>query len=323
MLPLDPTFPGGFPSVPGLPPALAGAPCPLGLPPLPGLPPILDPASPEFRYRQWRARGSGQPWPRHLLVAAARAVAARHDRPLTILRFEGLTGIDRRHVYRQFDGGWTELVNEAGIEPAPRGRRIWTDERLLGEFDRLTCRIGRLPTLLEFNRLAACSSQTLKGAFGTKPHIIARYDAWLAEHGLDRPTEPEEPELLDTEPEPWTRESLIAAARGLAAALDRPLPHRVFRERTGVTDGDLRRAFPKGWRQLQRAADLPPDPVANRFTNDDLLADYHALTQHLGRPPKVAEIAARCRASLNTYRNRFGSQRALRARYAEWLTSIQ
>jgi hypothetical protein len=281
----------------------------------------LDPAHPRNRYARWWH--PERPWTAELLVQAAKAVAKAVDRPLTLVRFVELTQIHRCHVYRCLEGGWTELVDRAGIEPALRGRRIWTAERLLEEFDRVAHRVERIPTLCEFRALAGCDWKTLVETLGPKPAIVARYTAWLAEHGLDSPVRahptparyPSETVVKGK----WTRERLIAAARTADRASPDPLTRPLFCELAEVSDYTIYRLFPRGWFELVTTARIRPAPTARRWTDDALLTAYHALHAKLGRHPTANELRRHADVSHNTYRKRFGGVRELRERYAEWL----
>jgi hypothetical protein len=76
-----------------------------------------------------------------------------------------------------------------------------------------------------------------------------------------------------------------------------------------------------GWAQLRREAGLPecaPRFGRKRFTDDDLLVDYDRVRTALGKDPTWAEINRHSAFSRQTYQDRIGTIRELRAMHREW-----
>ena len=82
-------------------------------------------------------------------------------------------------------GSWTRLLRKLGIDRLERttrsrvpGRR-WSDEELLGEFDRVAGKLGKIPTYAEFNLEGGCSWNVLFRRFGKKAALENRYAEFL------------------------------------------------------------------------------------------------------------------------------------------------
>jgi len=118
-----------------------------------------------------------------------------------------------------------------------------------------------------------------------------------------------------------TRESLIKTARELASRQDGPLTRDEFIRLTGITYHFIRKQFPDGgWRELANMAGIPAHPSApGRFTNDDLLAEFHSVAKKTGKIPSLVQFDAYAKFSSSAIIQRFGGIRGILKPYEEWL----
>lgn len=122
---------------------------------------------------QGKRRGRRFYTPERILQALQQVVAECGER-VTLAEFTRRTGISTNAITRHF-GSFTELRRRAGLGPNLRGRLHYTDEELLEHFHQVALKLGRIPTLAEFNRLAPVSTTTLHQRLGNKKEIERRY----------------------------------------------------------------------------------------------------------------------------------------------------
>jgi len=89
-----------------------------------------------------------------------------------------------------------------------------------------------------------------------------------------------------------TRESLIETARELASRHDGPLTRDDFTRLTGISRYFIEQQFPDGgWRELADSAGIQPHPSAHgRFSNEDLLAEFHPVVRKTGKIPSLVQF---------------------------------
>jgi len=118
-----------------------------------------------------------------------------------------------------------------------------------------------------------------------------------------------------------TRESLIKTARELASRQDGPLTRDEFTRLTGITRHSIVSQFPDGgWRELADMAGIPAHPSAHgRFTNEDLLAEFHSVVKKTGKTPSLVQFNAYAKFSSSAIIRRFGGIRGILKPYKEWL----
>lgn len=119
-----------------------------------------------------------------------------------------------------------------------------------------------------------------------------------------------------------TRESLLKTARELATRQDGPLTRDEFTRLTGISKYFIERQFPDGgWRELANMAGIPAHPSAHgRFTNEDLLTEFHSVVKKTGKIPSLVQFNAYARFSSSAIIRRFGGIRRILKPYKEWLT---
>ena len=118
-----------------------------------------------------------------------------------------------------------------------------------------------------------------------------------------------------------TRESLIEKARELALRQENPLTRDEFIKLTGVSRRTIELLFPDpGWRELADLAGIAPHPQAHgRFSNEDLLAEFHAVAKKISRLPSLRLFDVYAQYSSNAILRRFGGIRGILNPYKEWL----
>jgi hypothetical protein len=119
---------------------------------------------------------------REAIIEAAKRLAAECGGVLSRADFERLTGISQHQLYKAFpDGGWTEVVQVAGIQRHPLHKEPLSDEELLTEFHRVASELGQIPTGQQFGARANLSYDVVKKRFGGMQGTLRRYRAWLEE----------------------------------------------------------------------------------------------------------------------------------------------
>ncbi len=118
----------------------------------------------------------------------------------------------------------------------------------------------------------------------------------------------------------WSRNRLLAAARGAAELLGSPLGVHPFLQHVGTTTSTLYRFFPAGWHDLLREAGLEPLPpgTTRQWTDDELLAEYDRVHESLGRHPTLAELGRLATPSRSTFLNRLGGKAEIEDRHGQW-----
>jgi hypothetical protein len=117
---------------------------------------------------------------REAIIEAAQRLAAECDGVLSRVDFERRTGVSQHQLYKAFpDGGWTEVLQLAGIQRHPLHKEPLSDEELLTEFHRVASELGRIPTGKQFGARANLSYDVVKKRFGGMQGTLRRYRAWL------------------------------------------------------------------------------------------------------------------------------------------------
>lgn len=118
-----------------------------------------------------------------------------------------------------------------------------------------------------------------------------------------------------------TRESLIEKARELALKQDGPLTRDEFIKLTGIPRRILDQCFPDGrWTELSTLAGIPAHPLAHgRFTDDDLLTEFHSVVKKTGKIPSRLQFDAYAKFSSSAIYKRFSGMRGILKHYKEWL----
>jgi hypothetical protein len=123
-----------------------------------------------------------------ILTAAREAAAQSGASVLSRKEFERLTKISQYHIYKHFPGGgWSEVVQLAGLNQHPLHREPITDEELLSEFHAVVSDLGRIPTWHQFSSRAAYSAETVSKRFRGLSGTRERYRVWLQQHDPDSP----------------------------------------------------------------------------------------------------------------------------------------
>jgi hypothetical protein len=125
---------------------------------------------------------------REEIIEAAKRGAAECGGVLSRADFERRSGISQHQLYKAFpDGGWTEVLQLAGIQRHPLHNEPVSDEELLTEFHRVALELGEIPTGPQFAARAMVSYDVVKKRYGGMQGILRRYRAWLEERD---PTSP-------------------------------------------------------------------------------------------------------------------------------------
>jgi hypothetical protein len=96
--------------------------------------------------------------------------------------FSRETGISHHYIYTLFpEGGWTEVLEKAGLEVRPQDRPL-TDHELLAEFHRIVSEYGKIPTWKVIQSKAHISVDTIRKRFGGTNGTLIRYRAWLSKN---------------------------------------------------------------------------------------------------------------------------------------------
>src|SRR5205807_8716750 len=100
---------------------------------------------------------------REKVIEAARDAGHKAGGVLSRSEFMRLTGISQYYVYNLFpEGGWSEVVRLAGLEPHPQHNEAVSDTDLLAEFHRVSSALGKIPTWPVFSSRANVSGETLR-----------------------------------------------------------------------------------------------------------------------------------------------------------------
>src|SRR5262245_46998968 len=113
---------------------------------------------------------------REEILEAARRIAINTGGVLSLADFERTTGIPQYQVYRLFpDGGWTEVLQVAGLQRHPQHNEPVSDEALLAEFHRVASELGQIPTAVQFGARARYSHHVVRKRFGGMQGTLRRY----------------------------------------------------------------------------------------------------------------------------------------------------
>ena len=125
---------------------------------------------------------------RESIIKAATLAAAESGGVISRRDFQRITGISSHQLYKNFpDGGWTEVLQLAGVQRHPLHNEPIDDEDLLAEFHRIASELNKIPTAPQFNARAKCSFDVAKKRFGGMQGILRRYRAWLEEYEPNSP----------------------------------------------------------------------------------------------------------------------------------------
>ena len=97
------------------------------------------------------------------------------------------TGIPKHKIYELFpEGGWSEVLSEAGLSIGGSGYTIENDD-LLNEFHRVVNEVGKIPTWNLFKNHSKYSGDTIRKRFGGTQGTLKKYRDWLEENIPDSP----------------------------------------------------------------------------------------------------------------------------------------
>lgn len=120
------------------------------------------------------------------IVDAAKKAVKQNDGILSRSDFQRLTGINQSHIYALFpEGGWSEVLELAGIAQHPKHNVPLSDEEILIAYHRVASDIGNIPTWSIFQSKANISKSTVQQRFGGKSGILQRYLLWLSQNSPD------------------------------------------------------------------------------------------------------------------------------------------
>ena len=116
---------------------------------------------------------------RHLAILL-RDAAAIHGPAITPSKFLSMQPGFEHQLLASVLAAWPQLRREAGLaECAPRfGRKRFSDDDLLVEYDRVRSALGKDPTWAEINRHSAVSRQTYQDRIGTIRELRAMHHEW-------------------------------------------------------------------------------------------------------------------------------------------------
>ncbi|HEX6984636.1 MAG TPA: hypothetical protein VF170_04630 [Planctomycetaceae bacterium] len=114
------------------------------------------------------------------LVELLRDAAAIHGPAITLSKFLQWSGELDPAVVAKLLVGWEALRKDAGLPAAaPRlGRKRFTHDDLMAEYDRVRRVVGRDPTWGELNRHSAVSRQTFQDRFGPIAELRKAHREW-------------------------------------------------------------------------------------------------------------------------------------------------
>ena len=120
------------------------------------------------------------------ILARLRELVAERGPRITRAEFTRETGISDTTLTRHF-GGWMMLRRRAGLVPRMEVAKRLSDDELLETFDGVARKLGRVPTEMEFNRIAKrVRMQTLYKRFGRKEEVVRRWEGWRRGRGGGR-----------------------------------------------------------------------------------------------------------------------------------------
>jgi hypothetical protein len=121
------------------------------------------------------------------IIQAARRAAQQFGGVVSRSQFVRSTGICEYQIYRLFTGGWSEVLQRAGLDRHPLDRDPLSDESLLQEFHRVASALREIPTWHRFDSLASISAGTVRKRFHGLQGTLRAYRDWLELHEPDSP----------------------------------------------------------------------------------------------------------------------------------------
>lgn len=120
-----------------------------------------------------------------------------------------------------------------------------------------------------------------------------------------------------------TRDDVVEAARRAQDQVAGPLTRRKFIQVSGITEWNINRLFPQGrWTEIRDLAGIERHPLDRReYADDELLAEFHRVVEHVGEIPTWAVFISEADVSREALTRRFGGLQGTLKKYAEWLKS--
>ncbi|HUG93173.1 MAG TPA: hypothetical protein VML55_20195, partial [Planctomycetaceae bacterium] len=113
---------------------------------------------------------------------------------------------------------------------------------------------------------------------------------------------------------------LLAAARKARKQHPGPMKLDEFERLTGFKSFHVTHQFAGGWTELRQRAGIPLHPrELSRWSDDELLAEFHRIAVELSCLPRWADIDRLARISAAPFHNRFRRKAELARRYRAWL----
>jgi hypothetical protein len=117
-----------------------------------------------------------------------------------------------------------------------------------------------------------------------------------------------------------TTEALLAAVKVASRKCpDRYLTLARFQRLSGLSKKRIQRAFPAGWRALQKHLGLKQ--TWEHWSEDELLKRYHRAVRSVGGMPTWAQFLKHADCTLYALQRCFGKKERLLARYWDWLAA--
>jgi hypothetical protein len=122
----------------------------------------------------------------------------------------------------------------------------------------------------------------------------------------------------------WTRERIVEAAKEAAGKSGGPLSRREFSRRFGVSQYQIYHLFPEsGWTEVRRLAGIARHAKENRFSDEELLQEFHRVVSKLGAIPGRHLFTSVAKVGPSCLMRRFGNKAGTLQRYREWLQKNQ
>ena len=115
----------------------------------------------------------------------------------------------------------------------------------------------------------------------------------------------------------YTREGILEAARKAVNQTDRSLSRDEFIRVSGITKRHIQRVFPGGWLEIRKLLGLELLPGSKRFSDDELLREFHRVASDVGRNPTWQEFSNRAKISLAPYYDRMNGRMGTLKRYRQ------
>ena len=121
-------------------------------------------------------------WTRESFVAAVRALTESRGRPVSQKEFLRENDLGSHHLYKLFpDGGWSEVLEVAGLPRHPNWNQTLSDEDLLAELHRVLQQLNSIPSWAKLHSKLNISAATVRKRFGGWEGTLQRYRVWLKE----------------------------------------------------------------------------------------------------------------------------------------------